>query len=171
VFDAQKAEQLRTTAILSELNQVDDAPWGSLRGQAMDGRSMARLLKPYRIGPQTIREGESSHKGYRRGDFEDAWERYTPDTPTLIGNAVTEDSNPAYRAGSDVTDSVTDNAGVTDEKQQNPHKQADVTDVTDNPGTREDAYSPITCIHNYPEGEGCYICDPDHPYRLGGGAT
>jgi hypothetical protein len=30
---------------------------------------------------------------------------------------------------------------------------------------------PVTCLHGYPEGEGCYICDPDHPYRLGGGAT
>jgi hypothetical protein len=168
VFDRQKAEQLRTTAILSELNQMEDAPWGSLRGQAMDGRSMARLLKSYGIGPQTIREGENTYKGYRRVDFEDAWERYTPDTPTLIGNTVTKGSNPADRAESDVTDSLTDSAGVTDAKQQNPHKQADVTDVTETLGTGEDAHSPITCIHNYPEGKGCYSCDLDHPYRKEG---
>lgn len=82
VFDAKKAEWIRTTAILSELNQLDDAPWGSLRGQAIDGRSMARLLKPYGIGPKTFREGEQTFKGYQREDFADAWERYTPDTPT-----------------------------------------------------------------------------------------
>jgi hypothetical protein len=29
----------------------------------------------------------------------------------------------------------------------------------------------ITCLHGYPEGDGCYLCDPDHPYRLDGGAT
>jgi hypothetical protein len=168
VFDAEKAEkaeQLRTTAILSELNQMDDAPWGSLRGEPLGARSLARSLKPYGIGPQTFREGEGTYKGYRREDFEDAWERYTPDTPTLIGNRVTKGSNPADRAKSGVTDSVTDSAGVADAKQQNPHKQADVTDVTETPGTGEDAHSPITCIHNYPEGKGCYLCDLDHPYH------
>ena len=23
-----------------------------------------------------------------------------------------------------------------------------------------------TCIHGYPDGAGCYLCDPSHPYRL-----
>jgi hypothetical protein len=23
-----------------------------------------------------------------------------------------------------------------------------------------------SCGHGYPQGEGCYLCDPDHPYRL-----
>jgi hypothetical protein len=26
----------------------------------------------------------------------------------------------------------------------------------------------ITCIHGYPAGEGCYLCDPDHPHRRQG---
>ena len=26
--------------------------------------------------------------------------------------------------------------------------------------------SPVTCIHGYPEGKGCYLCDPNHPHRL-----
>jgi hypothetical protein len=34
-----------------------------------------------------------------------------------------------------------------------------------------DTAEPVVCIHGYPEGEGCYSCDPDHPYRLGGGPT
>jgi hypothetical protein len=135
IFDIEKAEQLRTTAILSELNQVDDAPWGSLRGQAMDARSMARLLKPYGIGPQTFREAASTHKGYRRQDFADAWERYIPSTPPDIGNTVTEDSDPADRAESGVTDGAGVTANVTDEERQNPHKQAD---VTENPGDADE---------------------------------
>jgi len=106
----------------------------------MDGRSMARLLKPYGIGPQTLREGENIYKGYRRGDFEDAWERYAPNTPTRNGNTVTEGQNPADRAVFSVTDSVTGGGGVTDEERQNPHKQADVTDVTEKPGD----HAPLT---------------------------
>ena len=27
------------------------------------------------------------------------------------------------------------------------------------------------CIHNYLGGKGCYLCDPDHPYRKNGGAS
>ena len=23
----------------------------------------------------------------------------------------------------------------------------------------------ITCLHGYPGGEGCYLCDPNHPHR------
>jgi hypothetical protein len=26
----------------------------------------------------------------------------------------------------------------------------------------------ITCIHGYPEGKGCYLCDSEHPYPKGG---
>jgi hypothetical protein len=47
-------------------------------------------------------------------------------------------------------------------------KVMDVMDVMD---SHNDAHPAITCLHGYPEGEGCYVCDPDHPYRLEGGAT
>jgi hypothetical protein len=33
---------------------------------------------------------------------------------------------------------------------------------------REGDRSPITCIHGYPEGKGCYLCDLEHPYPKGG---
>jgi len=36
-----------------------------------------------------------------------------------------------------------------------------VTEVTE-------VTAPVTCLHGYPEGEGCYVCDPDHPYRKEG---
>jgi hypothetical protein len=26
----------------------------------------------------------------------------------------------------------------------------------------------VKCIHEFPGGEGCYLCDPDHPARKGG---
>ena len=26
----------------------------------------------------------------------------------------------------------------------------------------------VRCIHDYPEGRGCYVCDPNHPHRKGG---
>lgn len=27
------------------------------------------------------------------------------------------------------------------------------------------------CSHGYEGGKGCYLCDPDHPYRKNGGAS
>jgi hypothetical protein len=33
-----------------------------------------------------------------------------------------------------------------------------------------DGTAPIICIHGYPGGRGCYLCDPDHPNRGEGGA-
>jgi len=27
---------------------------------------------------------------------------------------------------------------------------------------------PVKCIHGYRDGKGCYVCDPHHPYRMGG---
>jgi hypothetical protein len=31
-----------------------------------------------------------------------------------------------------------------------------------------DTAEPVICLHGYPEGEGCYSCDLDHPYRKEG---
>jgi hypothetical protein len=36
-----------------------------------------------------------------------------------------------------------------------------VTEVTE-------VTAPVTYLHGYPEGEGCYSCDPDHPHRKEG---
>jgi hypothetical protein len=30
---------------------------------------------------------------------------------------------------------------------------------------------PARCVHGYSQGKGCYLCDPDHPYRAQGGTT
>src|SRR5215217_941475 len=76
IFNKEKAERLSTSTILEKLHEADEAPWGALRGEPLDARGLARLVKPYGIGPKQIREGEQTHKGYKREDFEDAWSRY-----------------------------------------------------------------------------------------------
>lgn len=35
-------------------------------------------------------------------------------------------------------------------------------------GRGERAVRPARCMHGYPAGVGCYLCDPDHPYRTKG---
>jgi hypothetical protein len=34
-------------------------------------------------------------------------------------------------------------------------------------GGRLPGASAVTCTHDYPAGEGCYLCDPNHPARKG----
>jgi hypothetical protein len=48
---------------------------------------------------------------------------------------------------------------------------ANVTEVVEVMDARNDTPSPITCIHGFPSGENCYVCDPNHPHRENGGAS
>jgi hypothetical protein len=81
VFDEKKTDQLPTGKLLKALHAKEEAPWGSLQGEPLDANKLARLLKPYGIGPDQFRESGKKIRGYRRSDFKDAWERYLPDTP------------------------------------------------------------------------------------------
>jgi hypothetical protein len=66
-----------TDAILRDLLRMDDAPWADLRGQPLNDRGLARLLKPYDIKPKLVRAPEPC-RGYVRADLTDAWRRYLP---------------------------------------------------------------------------------------------
>jgi hypothetical protein len=71
-------DQLPTKAILEKLRAIDEAPWADLRGKPLNDRGLAARLRPYSIKRCTIRIGSTTHKGYRREDFVDAWRRYLP---------------------------------------------------------------------------------------------
>ena len=81
VFDERRADRLSTGELLDSLTGMAEAPWGSLRGEALDARGLARLLRPYGVKPEQLRVGETKVRGYRRAAFEDAWERYLAPIP------------------------------------------------------------------------------------------
>jgi len=76
LFDG--ADAMSTAAILAGLCALDEAPWGDLRGKAIDARRLANLLRPYDVRSKNVRIRESIQKGYARVDLVDAWERYLP---------------------------------------------------------------------------------------------
>ncbi|MFC9089461.1 DUF3631 domain-containing protein [Nocardiopsis dassonvillei] len=85
VFHAQGADKLPSTLILSQLAEMDDAPWGELGGKGLDSRALARLLKPYTtaegdpIKSRNIRMPDGTvPKGFHAADLADAWSRYLP---------------------------------------------------------------------------------------------
>lgn len=76
IFSESLEAQIPTALILQKLNAMDEAPWGALRGHALDPRGLAKLLKPYGISSTTIRTAVGLAKGYRREDMHDTWRRY-----------------------------------------------------------------------------------------------
>jgi hypothetical protein len=89
VFDSAGADKLTTTEVLEGLLAIEDGPWalmfedylkhGKLQSAAA---KLSRLLKNHKradgqkIKPHSIRKDGEIVKGFYRGDFEEAWERY-----------------------------------------------------------------------------------------------
>jgi hypothetical protein len=61
----------------------DDAPWAEIKGKgnAIDSRKLAQLLKRYGVKSQKVRIHEATLRGYRREHLDDAWQRYLPPVP------------------------------------------------------------------------------------------
>jgi Protein of unknown function (DUF3631) len=92
--------------------------------------SLARLLKPYKIRPGTIRIGPGERdtaKGYKLVQFMDAFARYLPDPPNQTVTPTQPKDSAAFRA----IQSVTSWHDVTGENAQNASVSAGCDGVTD----------------------------------------
>jgi hypothetical protein len=170
VFEEKRADRLSTGELLESLHAAEEAPWGSLRGEALDARGLARMLKPYSVKPEKLREGDHTFRGYKRTGFEDAWRRYAPAPP----EDVEHPEHPEHlsdRADSDVPHKPDVPEHASNPEHETPHKHGDVPlvpGVPPNPGGGEHnrGLPGGKCNHGYPTGKGCFLCDPEHPYRL-----
>jgi hypothetical protein len=86
-FAAQKADRLSSEAIVEYLVGLEDRPWpewGKTR-KPISKVQLARLLRPLRISPGTIREEDGpTPKGYKKTAFKDAFDRYLPPEGDLL---------------------------------------------------------------------------------------
>ena len=85
------ADAMGTEAILSRLCELEEAPWGDLKGKPLNDRALARLLKPYGVKPKSIRTGPGPKdvlRGYKREDLHDPWIRYLPPPNKSITTAT-----------------------------------------------------------------------------------
>lgn len=72
-------DRVSTADLLARLHGIDEAPWGNLRGEAIDARFLASKLKTYDIETnKTLKIGGVAVKGYYRYQFADAFDRYLP---------------------------------------------------------------------------------------------
>lgn len=67
---------LATGDILNALIDLQESPWGDLKGKPINARRLANYLKPYGVSSKQVRIGSSTLKGYASEDLHDPWERY-----------------------------------------------------------------------------------------------
>jgi hypothetical protein len=131
------AEVISTATATATLNHDDDLPFGDYRrGAGLDGRGLARLLKPFGIRSRGVRIGSATPRGYRRDDFTDGWERYCK-TPAPRTDAVypqqAQQANDG--AGFQAVDDPQQTPDVADvETGENARQYSDVADVADRNG-------------------------------------
>ena len=107
------ADRIGSAALCEAINSEEELPFGGWRdGKGLDGRRLAQLLRPYGVRPRTVRlDDDTTPKGYLRGQFLDAWDRWLPPL----------DNPPQAPHPPQGTEAAT----------EKPHGQADVADVAD----------------------------------------
>jgi len=85
-------DRVPTDALLKRLHDLDEAPWGDLRGKSLDARGLARRLSVYGVRSHQFRDAGDKVRGYSIagdgdgvGGLYDPWQRYLSPTP---GGAV-----------------------------------------------------------------------------------
>jgi hypothetical protein len=139
-FDDKGSDSLPSKDLVGVLNRMEESPWGDLDGRLLDARKLARLLKPYGIGPTGQRMGaeKKTTKGYLRADFTDAWSRYIPSNGNN-GNKSSAPHNDGVNAVTDTGNDAPSGAdllpiGQTASSASAPGGRHVVTDVTDKDG-------------------------------------
>jgi hypothetical protein len=74
---------LRSEDVIAELIKDPEQPWLEYKnGKPITQKQLARLLGEYHIKSRNVRPSVGPQgKGYRRADFEEAWERYVGGAP------------------------------------------------------------------------------------------
>jgi putative DNA primase/helicase len=77
-FIGKGSDRVSSDDLVYHLVALDDRPWSEMnRGKAMTKATLARLLKPFEIFPDTVRlDATRTAKGYHLSAFEDAFGRY-----------------------------------------------------------------------------------------------
>jgi putative DNA primase/helicase len=143
LFDDGRREALFSELIIEKLGEMEERPWPEWRqGKPITQRQVARLLKPFGVGPKQIRIESVSKKGYECFDFKDAFDRYLANeapkkfdqnsaAPAFRENPIeTTETSLKYMRKSE-NRSETRNSVVSDRNQESPNEFNIVSDVSD----------------------------------------
>jgi putative DNA primase/helicase len=103
------ARRISSTDLVFALTALPDCPWATWsRGKPITAASVARLLKTFSIIPKTIKLADGKQpNGYKRSQFDDAFGRYLPQTPSSAAVSSPGSPTPA-------------NPGVSGQSQSSP---------------------------------------------------
>ncbi|WP_192577914.1 DUF3631 domain-containing protein [Francisella sp. LA112445] len=77
IFEVTNYERIFTAELISHLIQMEERPWVSwLHGKPINANALAKMLAGFEIYSSTLRRDYNRKKGYKRSDFEDAFNRY-----------------------------------------------------------------------------------------------
>ena len=95
---------LSTGTILSRLHKVEESPWSEWghKGNPLNARGLATLLKPYGVRSRTVRIAGETPKGYARADLTDPWARYTAGTTSATSATAPHGAEKPYPNSKDV---------------------------------------------------------------------
>lgn len=92
VFTSADVSGMSTKQLLAKLHELDEAPWGDLRGKPLDARGLAHRLRQYDARPHQFKIGNDKVRGYSvpgsdeaGGGLHDAFTRYLPPHPPQAG--------------------------------------------------------------------------------------
>jgi hypothetical protein len=80
-------DSLWTVEILVALINLEESPWGDLKGKPLDSRRLSNLLRPYGVVSTQVRIGEQNQRGYTHESLWDAWVRYLPPAESGVGDS------------------------------------------------------------------------------------
>jgi hypothetical protein len=86
-------EKMSTVELLAALNELEESPWGDIKGKPLDSRGLARRLREYNIKSRSTRpdhgDKTKTPKGYHNADFFDMWARHLPPSPAESATSAT----------------------------------------------------------------------------------
>lgn len=99
------AQRKTTSELVQSLIAIEGAPWadlpgrGSRAGRSIDKQVLARLLRPYGVAPQQLKEDGQNLRGYKAASLADPWARYCAGPHTLQEKPL-----PRHLPGDEATD-------------------------------------------------------------------
>jgi putative DNA primase/helicase len=132
-------ETMSSDAIVAALVEMEGRPWAEFRrdGKPLTKNALARVLKPFGIVPNTIRQGDATPRGYARSAFIPLWARY-------LGNQSATPPHPKESAAHSDFQTATPDPDVSVENRPEAKQSAACGGVADGiPGNREER----VCCH------------------------
>jgi putative DNA primase/helicase len=83
LFGKEQTDKLPSNRIATALAEIEGRPWAEWgkHRRPISPNQIANQLHRFSIAPKVIRIGDETPRGYLLDDFQEAFERYLPDTP------------------------------------------------------------------------------------------